>query len=397
MKTNVHTRRNVLRLGGYGLFAAAAVSGGDEGLSTHVPKWSRPDCTLLCVSPDSKWVFVWLTRSPSESFLVGPGGSQHLSVDRSEDSFQVVNTVSGRVISTVHLRGSPLHSSAFADNRHIFVSTGPIGETKTPPKQEALISSETGAILEDRLEPWKPGTIRTALKGRTLLCEEWKTGRLEALTQVEFPSLRELRTCAPYDFTKRVENGQDRQVIVSADRSKLIYASDRTMFCRDAETLDLLWTRANTPGFTYPLRPALSTQGDYAAVALVDTMFRDLQRNYCIEVLSGTDGTLIAKLPLNGIERVAISPDGKTLAVGERVERPNAARDCTLAVSLVDVATGKRLARLVHDRFQIKPHESLNSHFGGLEFAVDGRYLISSSTKLCVWDMRSISYWRKVD
>jgi WD40 repeat protein len=94
----------------------------------------------------------------------------------------------------------------------------------------------------------------------------------------------------------------------------------------------------------------------------------------------------LSRLPLKGDAGIAISPDGKRLAVGERIDQTDEAE---LAVSIWDRLTGVRLARIVHDHLRADRGDWVNSHFGiqGIQFTSDGKYLITSGTRTRVWDL----------
>jgi hypothetical protein len=137
----------------------------------------------------------------------------------------------------------------------------------------------------------------------------------------------------------------------------------------------------------------MSADGNRIAAAILDTAFVEHQRKYYIGVYDGRDGSLLAKLPINGDAGLAISPNGKFLAVGERIEAKADPPDVQLVVSIFDIASGKQVARFVHDHFHVGRGEGVNSHFGinGIQFAGDGKYLITSSIHARVWELEGIS------
>jgi WD40 repeat protein len=104
-------------------------------------------------------------------------------------------------------------------------------------------------------------------------------------------------------------------------------------------------------------------------------------------VYNGTDGRPIAKLPLNGDQGLAVSPDGKSLAVGKRLRK---AKDIDLLVEIYDIASGQLVATGTHDQVPPGRFQNLNGVFdndNGLRFTSDGEYLITSgNNKIKFWE-----------
>src|SRR5580765_5155777 len=98
---------------------------------------------------------------------------------------------------------------------------------------------------------------------------------------------------------------------------RLVYATDHTIVCRHTDDLELSWIRQVEPEFFGALRVAISANGFRVAAAIVDTTFVADQRNYYVGVFDGKDGAIVARLSLNGSAGIALSPDGKFLAIGE--------------------------------------------------------------------------------
>jgi hypothetical protein len=183
--------------------------------------------------------------------------------------------------------------------------------------------------------------------------------------------------------------GHDTDVVVSADRTLLGYGADHTIVCRRTETLEVIWSRQVEPEYFGAVRLAISANGSRVAAAVLDTTFIEQQRHYYIGIFEGKDGAEVARLPLNGGAGIAISPDGRMLAVGERLDPPAGSKETQLVVSIFDVASGQRIDTVIHDRFRIGRGEWVNSHFGvaGIQFSSDGKNLITSGTHTKIWEL----------
>ena len=87
---------------------------------------------------------------------------------------------------------------------------------------------------------------------------------------------------------------------------------------------------------------------------------------------------------LDGSEGVAISPDGKLLAVS--VREAGKKGDVLPGAHIYDVTSGARIAAVVHDRIPPGRRQWLVAHCG-VSFTSDGRYLVTSGMVTKVWNI----------
>src|SRR5439155_24813737 len=106
-----------------------------------------------------------------------------------------------------------------------------------------------------------------------------------------------------------------------------------------------------------------------------------------VGVFDGRDGVPVAQFPIRQVEGLALSPDRRLLAVGQRIEVSAKKPETQPTVLVVDVASGKMLATLVHDTLRLG--SSKNFLYGAVrvQFTADGKYLISSGLNTKVWQL----------
>jgi hypothetical protein len=90
-----------------------------------------------------------------------------------------------------------------------------------------------------------------------------------------------------------------------------------------------------------------------------------------------------------GLLQMAITSTGETLAVAEEIRQTEPRETYELAVRLVDVASGRETARIVHDRV-VRRRGVLDYGFvvGGIQISADDRYLFTSGRHTKAWDLK---------
>ena len=203
---------------------------------------------------------------------------------------------------------------------------------------------------------------------------------------VELPNYQEVAH-ADLEVPRSGRSGTDQ--IVSSQGDVFVYGVDDRVVCRRTDDLSVLWTRRI--GATRVWRIAISARADrVAAVAdaapqrspLIPPMLQPL----FIVVYDGRSGTPVATFPadIHFSEVLALSPDGKLLAVGETV--PADGQSIDLLLNIYDIASNRLIARELHSR--VPPGRFQNrAGFQAAEFTADGRYLVASGyDRTKVWE-----------
>ena len=216
---------------------------------------------------------------------------------------------------------------------------------------------------------------------RHLVGVELEKYRAEALMQIELPDYRE-RVRVPF-VTQAGDTLHSTDLFFSSDRKVAAYSFEDIVVCRRTEDLEVLWTQRISPRLTGAKRLAVSVDGSVVGVAVAGQ--GPPYREYYIGLYDGRNGTELGRLPICGGYGMGISPDGKLLAVGDRV------RDgAEMAVHIHELPSGRLVTSLEHGKVASGHLQFLRSLFeyNGIQFTSDGKYLIvSGGYHIKVWSL----------
>jgi hypothetical protein len=324
--------------------------------------------TFWAASPDSRRICVGLQRSG--------GASRALSV---------IELGSWKAVYSAPLPGEAREFSFFSDSERLY------GVAETPRLRESmLIDLRTGGIekREDEYVRGKTAFVE-AIHDRILIGYRGKR-----LVQVEWPTLREVAG-VPL-------NAAASFLRFSADRKRLIHTVGQSLVCRRAEDFDVLWTRQvdsdigmmeqGLAGVSISsARYAISGDGSIVALAPRRSGMSGKPERFYLEILNGTDGHPLRRLPENGSDGVALSPDGSLLAIAQMdgvadsyeespIGRTRIAGGLEPALHIHEVPSGREVTRVVHA--MVTRDQRLRGHLDGRRsgFTPDGRYLITSNS-----------------
>jgi hypothetical protein len=326
------------------------------------------DAQLLAVSPDGTKLCLrmWKGTTPPR---------------------RVVEVGTWRTVCTDRFPQTALEAGFFADGQALFFGfTGGAGQLE---HRQAVVDIRTGERTE-RMHPYDPFNYHeemSPIDDRTLLAVHYAfrvqaPWRMEWLARLEFPSYRDLmRVTLP---AERADPKPDVGLMLSHDRRFALYFFDDALICRRTEDLEVLWTHP----IDAELRPfplAVSAHGDYMA-ATVNKGTREgrFERDtpLYISVYQGKDGAEVARLLLNGKWGIALSPDGKLIAVIAR--EPGKKGEILPTIHIHEVSSGRRLTSRIHDRIRKGRRQFLEAGCGAA-FTSDGKYLITSGMVTKVW------------
>lgn len=331
--------------------------------------------SLLDVSPDGKKLL--LTSDDGQQSFVWRGWWQSADDHKHDGKIIVMEVDSGRVLYSRAFPNRVQSGSFFADSNTVYVSTANLSLPGRLPRQHVVIDWVNDKITEDEFETTqKPSIYLTALRDNALVGLESVGGKVVAL--VELPDYRE-RLRVPFATSQRTGfiGGRDRDPIVSGDRKFIVYAFEHTVVCRSTDDLRVAWTHALDSGAWGVKRISVTPNCERVAIAVGNGNGRSY-----IDILDGGSGVPVGRLPVDsGDEYIAISPDGRLLAVGVRREDGS---ETVPTVQLYDIAAGRIVVTIVHDRLRIRRGQY---DFGSAEmrFTADGKYLVTSTIHTKVW------------
>ncbi len=281
----------------------------------------------------------------------------------------VIETGAWRTIYSAKIPALQIYASFFKSSQALCVDT-------LVPKSTALIDLRTG-----RLEKQTPTSASNRALDDGVLLGEDNDG---SLVRFSVPGYKEL-------FRVPGPGLQPLSIVVSDDRQRVIRGLGRdeySIVCYRSTELSRLWLRhVEIPGarwdglhnFKGRITTAISADGRFVAVAAVDTAEWAAQQRFFVAVLNGEDGEEMNRLPINGDQGLAISPDGKLLAIGRRI---GTEEDIYLLIEVYDVASGRLVATATHYRVPPGRFQQASAAFSvgrGITFTPDGRYLVSSA------------------
>lgn len=274
-----------------------------------------------------------------------------------------------------------LAASFFADGQALFLDfAGGKGELV---HRQTVVDIQSGERTErmHAYDPFRYFEQMSPIDDRTLLVAHYAVNphRLEWLSRVEFPTYRELGRAD-------VAGGGDSKgpgVSVSAQRNSAAYFFNNAIVCRRTEDLAVLWARPIEAGLM--AFPTVSAHGDFVAASIgsstSDGQFEHHTPLY-VCIYGGKAGAEVARLPVSGKGGMALSPDGKLIAVV--AEEPGKKGEILPTVRIHSVSSGNTVASVVHDHIPNGRRQFLLSGCS-VVFTSDGKYLITSGMVTKVW------------
>ncbi len=296
---------------------------------------------------------------------------------------RVVETDTWRTTYTDRFQSRVLDASFFPDSQALFLQLPPSAGAHE--NLETVVDVRTGERTE-QMRPhdyFQESEAIYPVRDRTLLVAHYgrKPYRLEWLAQVELPSYRErARVSLPLQVSDSIPMGG---LTISADRGTAVHFFDNSVVCVRIEDLSVLWIRPVELGLR-AFHLDVSANGSYVAAAISDNGFSNQQYEYYVVVYNGRTGGEVARLPISGTDGLALSPDGKLIAVIAL----EAGRKGELlpTVHIHEVSSGRRLASIVHDYIKSGRRQFLEAGCG-VVFTADGKYMVTSGMVTKVWEI----------
>jgi FOG: WD40 repeat len=338
---------------------------------------------LRDVSADGSRICAYATRNPMRSFVWnGAWTEKKNQVRDGEKALRIIDAASWNTTFAAKLPAMPYPPTGFfADGKAVYVEIPGVGGGGT---LHLVINLQTGE-QQEHLVPYKPDELSFSyrpLTDRLLLGKgnSKKTAHSEVLVKVELPSYREISRVA-YAGVRSPSTGRtEAPMVVSPDRKTFLCSYDNTVVCRRSKDLGIVWTQ-KIDQERMIWRLALSPDASLAAASASNH----------VSVLDGKDGRELIRLPVDEAhEGLAISPDGKLLAIGLRVHLSGERSGTQPTVLLFDIASGKKLATLVHDQFRDGGREFLYANVDAF-FLPDSKHLITSGLNTKVWEIGTMA------
>lgn len=384
------TRRDVLRLCATSAIFSAGFTGQGRCSSSEgiAPAKEIPNAYLLAISPNAAELCIYTTRHPIRSFSVQPGRiAENVRPGDTEDALRIIDMSTWKCTYATRLPTLPGHGDFFLDNATVLVEAAGVPrmgylhlvvDVRNGEKRQKFDPLDSALISEYR-----------ALGDRTLIgsVRKYPSNVPESLVRVDAQTFREFAR-RPFEAPGKPEldpkgGGIDGNRL-SGDRRRVAYTMFDSVCCHRTDDLSLLWAQRSDPFFIVG-QLALSWDGGLAAVAEMDVSVK----RFRVRILRGEDGTEVARVGADASQGLALSPDGRTLAAAQQVGVPGDKMHLQPSVLLFDVASSRKIATLVQDKFpgDGRRGEFLLSGFNAIQFTADGKRLVTSGRRVKVWDL----------
>jgi WD40 repeat protein len=305
----------------------------------------------------------------------------------SSESLAVKDLGTWKELGSIRLRSSSTSVSFFEKSESLYAETSPFRteERDLTTSVEHVVVNLTNWNIDRRITPESEArvVIYQALRANTLIGAELTSNKgMTGLILASLPNYKETAR-VPFAKDNLTEAGYHQSnIAISTSADRIIYGSARTIICRRASDLGLVWTHEVEPEMFGIRYVSITPDGTRVAAAVMDTMAVDFQRNFYVAVFDVQTGSLVARLHLNGTDCMVISPDGKLIAVeNRRMPKPGVSQP---VIEIYDVDSGMQVAEVIHNT-----HRSTARDFGidavRAEFSADGKYLITSTYDTKVW------------
>jgi hypothetical protein len=327
---------------------------------------------------------------------VSPDGTKLCLEDWKESGYpiRVLEIGTWRIVYTGRFEARTYGADFFADSQTLLVGY--------PIAGRAIIDLRTGERTLSH-DPYNAhnhqGDYLTPAEDRTLLKQHWQSPPYETTTLslvdlqdhreiVKVPYATETRKPMPVKgvMTLNTEWGP----VLSGRRKVVAYSFDNVLVCRRIDDLSVLWTKSVEPGLEL-LRIAVSADGTRVAASVGDPLVEDLTRQWrqhYLGVYDGGTGEEVARLEIDGTDWIALSADGRLIAVvsHERGEKtavvPSAA--------IFEISSGRKVASVAHSPVKQGRHQRLEAGIT-VAFTSDGKYLITSGLSTRVWSLADMA------
>jgi len=301
---------------------------------------------------------------------------------------QLINPESGKVTRSIDLPVRPDDGGFFREGTTAIVR---LINLETSAKGSVVILWDVtsgrvtrrieGAFDRDQFgfsfHPLEANTILGLGHDRTL-----KRGSVLALFRV--PDFEEIARTPHYN--PRLGPGViSTRIKVADNRKTFAYALDNEVFCRSTKTLEILWrNQIKMPSASVWINEVGISPDGTLVTASETTVNKQNEKALSVIVLDGADGSFIKRIPVRGDSNVAFSSDNRLIACGHSEIVGVKGEERHIIVEVVEVATGRRLATIMHDRLKRNNKDFLSSGVG-VQFSPDGRYLVTKGFNSRVW------------
>ena len=168
----------------------------------------------------------------------------------------------------------------------------------------------------------------------------------------ELPDYREVKRIPFSRESALTIARRDGTLVMPVNRKAFAYFYENDIVYGSTADLGVTWTTKADPSVTI-WNIAISPNADFVALYVSETQGMAQPRTHTVQVLSGKDGSLVGTVPVDPLQALAISPDGKLLAAALRDPQKGFVSGTQPTLQVFDVASGKKLSTVIVDEFKL--------------------------------------------
>ncbi len=342
---------------------------------------------LIDVSADSQKLCFYFSRRSGPYYTWNEKWQDSSPIGVNEDALRIVLRESWKVSYSKRLLGPASRGGFFAGGDRVYVETVPVMGRDSSIMQRMIIDLQAGKE-QQRVEPVPNTGLHFSywpLEGNRLLGEgrSFDTALTEVIVLAELPDYREIKRIPFLQERGSRLARRDGTLVVSPNRKAFAYFYESEIVYGNTSDLGPVWMKKADPAITI-WDIAIAPNAEYVALYASESQgVGQPQAHYC-EILSGKDGGVIGKVPVEPLQSLAISADGKLLAAALRDSQRGWMSGVQPTMHVFDIATGKRLSTLTVDQFKAGNGELFPVN---ALFTADGTNLVTSARTTKVWDV----------
>lgn len=362
--------------------AGGGVAGRGEKTLKLVTEYKKN--ILADISADGRLLLFYQSSAPTRSYTVP------LDVDRgsanqppvSDDMLRVVERASGREAGRIKVQFFPENMQFVPDTQQVFYIEPASNKQKHLFKIWNFSTGEVTACSDKDAINFRHATI---VDPQHVLGAVLQENGGESLGKLTLP-----------DCTQTIISPVDPEYPQGKTRGGLTISPDKRFITYTiyAGSEIIIWDIANkqvtknlspAPLFSWN-KPVYTPDGKLLIVATGTNAFSgEDTKNYLLFYDTGTYHQ-VRRLEVPGASAIAVSPDGRLLAVGYTKEDRKAFTTTEQAqVVLYDLKTGEEVAKAAHPPVRQRRDDPFAAKVTRLTFTPDGKYLLSSTYNTLLW------------
>ncbi len=358
---------------------------------------------LQDISADGRLLLFYQTGAPTRSYTIPLGGGQASANQppSTDDVLRVVERASGREVAQIKVGFFPEGAQFIPDTQQVFYKE-PSGGSKPGWRFKTwnFSTGEAKACSDEDATSFRHATVVDA---RHILGAVLQENGGEVLGKLTLPDCS--RT-----LTNPVNLANPKNMIwggmnVSPSVRHLAYGAGEEVIIRDATTLNTIKSITPPSGLIFGGEPIYTPDGKFILVVASNTILDKPETKRYLLFYDTTNYEVARRLDITSWSppkvrddravsssvvgtAMAISPDGRLLAVGNTREEKKAFTTTEQAqVTLYDLTTGEEVARASHPPVKQQRNDPFAAKVTRLAFTPDGKYLLSSTYDTLIWEV----------